>query len=325
MIIKHFELTKDKISKFNYYLFHGKNEGLKKEIIERNFIKNFNGNIDKYDENYLISNKETIISELLSKSLFEDRKIIIISRVTDKIIKIIDEIVRRNLDELIIILKSEILEKKSKLRQLFEKEKKLASIALYEDTSRDLTRIITEFLNFNKIRLSQESINLLVNRASGDRENLKIELEKIYNYSITNKDINISKIKVLTNLAENYSVNELAENFLLKNKKNVSKILNENNYSDEDCILILRTILSKSKRLFNILKRNEELNNIDQVISSTKPPIFWKEKESVKVQANSWKLNDLKNKIYEINEIELLIKNNSKNSLNLVSDFIFNY
>ena len=325
MIIKHFELTKDKISKFNYYLFHGKNEGLKKEIIERNFIKNFKGNIDKYDENYFISNKETIISELLSKSLFEDKKIIIISRVTDKIIKIIDEIVRRNLDELIMILKSEILEKKSKLRQLFEKERELASIALYEDTSRDLTRIITEFLNFNKIRLSQESINLLVNRASGDRENLKIELEKIYNYSITNKDINISKIKVLTNLAENYSVNELAENFLLKNKKNISKILNENNYSDEDCILILRTILSKSKRLFNILKRNEELNNIDQVISSTKPPIFWKEKESVKVQANSWKLNDLKNKIYEINEIELLIKNNSKNSLNLVSDFIFNY
>ena len=325
MIIKHFELTKDRISKFNYYLFHGKNEGLKKEIIERNFIKNFNGNIDKYDESYFISNKETIISELLSKSLFEDRKIIIISRVTDKIIKIIDEIVRRNLDELIIILKSEILEKKSKLRQLFEKEKKLAWIALYEDTSRDFTRIITEFLYFNKIKLSQESINLLVNRASGDRENLKIELEKIYNYSITNKDINISKIKVLTNLAENYSVNELAENFLLKNKKNISKILNENNYSDEDCILILRTILSKSKRLFNILKRNEELNNIDQVISSTKPPIFWKEKESVKVQANSWKLNDLKNKIYEINEIELLIKNNSKNSLNLVSDFIFNY
>ena len=325
MIIKHFELTKDKISKFNYYLFHGKNEGLKKEIIERNFIKNFNGNIDKYDENYLISNKETIISELLSKSLFEDRKIIIISRVTDKIIKIIDEIVRRNLDELIIILKSEILEKRSKLRQLFEKEKKLASIPFYEDTSKDLSRIITEYLNTKKIKLSQESINLLVNRASGDRENLKIELEKIYNYSITNKDINISKIKVLTNLAENYSVNELAENFLLKNKKNISKILNENNYSDEDCILILRTILSKSKRLFNILKRNEELNNIDQVISSTKPPIFWKEKENVKVQANSWKLNDLREKIYEINEIEFLIKNNSKNSLNLVSDFIFNY
>ena len=325
MIIKHFEFTKDNIGKFNYYLFHGKNEGLKKEIIEKNFIKNFDGKIDKYDENYIISNKETIISELLSKSLFENRKIIIISRVTDKIIKVVDEIIKKTLDDIIIILKSEILEKRSKLRQLFEKEKTLASIALYEDTSRDLTRIITKFLNINKIRLSQESINLLVTRASGDRENLKIELEKIYNYSITNKDINISIIRVLTNLAENYSVNELAENFLLKNKKNISKILNENNYSDEDCILILRTILLKSKRLFGILKRNEELNNIDQVISSTKPPIFWKEKENVKIQANCWRPDDLKKKIYEINEIEFLIKNNSKNSLNLVADFIFNY
>ena len=325
MIIKHFEFNKDKIGKFNYYLLHGKNEGLKKEIIEKIFIKNFDGKVDKYEENYFIGNKETIISELLSKSLFENKKIIIISRVTDKIIKIIDEIIKKGLDDCIIILKSEILEKKSKLRQLFEKEKILASIAVYEDSSRDLMRIITKFLDINKIRLSQESINLLISRASGDRENLKIELEKIYNYSITNKDLNISKIKVLTNLAENYSVNELAENFLLKNKKNISKILNENNYSDEDCILILRTILLKSKRLFNILKQNEELNNIDQVISSTKPPIFWKEKENVKVQANSWKLNDLREKIYEINEIEFLIKNNSKNSLNLVSDFIFNY
>ena len=325
MIIKHFEFNKDKIGKFNYYLLHGKNEGLKKEIIEKIFIKNFDGKVDKYEENYFISNKETIISELLSKSLFENKKIIIISRVTDKIIKIINEIIKKSLDDCIIILKSEILEKKSKLRQIFEKEETLASIAVYEDTSRDLIRIITKFLGINKIKLSQESINLLVNRASGDRENLKTELEKIYNYSITNKDIDISKIRALTNLAENYSVNELAENFLLKNKKNVSKILNENNYSDEDCVLILRTILLKSKRLFDILKRNKELNNIDKVISSTKPPIFWKEKENVRVQANSWSLDDLKKKIYEINEVEFLIKSNSKNSLNLVSDFIFNY
>ena len=274
MIIKNFEFTKDKLGKFNYYLFHGKNEGLKKEIIEKNFIKNFDGKVDKYDESYFINNKETIISGFLSKSLFEKRKIIIISRVTDKIIKIIDEIIKKKLDDLVIILKSEILEKKNKLRQLFEKEKTLASVAFYEDTSRDLSRIITEFININKIKLSQESINLLVNRASGDRENLKIELEKIYNYSMTNKDINMKKIKVLTNLAENYSVNELAENFLLKNKKQISKILNENNYSNEDCILILRSILLKSKRLFNILKRNEDLNNIDQVITTTKPPIF---------------------------------------------------
>ena len=128
----------------------------------------------------------------------------------------------------------------------------------------------------------------------------------------------------MTNLNENYGVNELADNYLEKNKKNIAKILNENIYSDEDCILILRTVLSKSKRLINIIKKYNETKNLDEVISNTKPPIFWKDKDSVKRQANSWKINDLKEKIYQINEVETLIKNNSKNSLNLVSDFIVN-
>ena len=131
-------------------------------------------------------------------------------------------------------------------------------------------------------------------------------------------------VQKLTNLNENYGVNELADNYLEKNKRNIAKILNENIYSDEDCILILRTVLSKSKRLINIIKKYNETKNLDEVISNTKPPIFWKDKDSVKRQANAWKINDLKEKIYQINEVETLIKNNSKNSLNLVSDFIVN-
>ena len=131
-------------------------------------------------------------------------------------------------------------------------------------------------------------------------------------------------VEKLTNLNENHGVNELADNYLEKNKKNIAKILNENIYSDEDCILILRTVLSKSKRLINIIKKYNETKNLDEVIANNKPPIFWKDKDSVKRQANSWKINDLKEKIYQINEVETLIKNNSKNSLNLVSDFIVN-
>ena len=106
---------------------------------------------------------------------------------------------------------------------------------------------------------------------------------------------------------------------------NVIKILNENNSSDDDCILILRTILNKSKRLLNILENYKKNENLDDVISKTKPPIFWKDKEIVKKQVNSWKLKDLKTKMYQINEVETLVKSNSKNSLNLVSDFIVNY
>ena len=128
----------------------------------------------------------------------------------------------------------------------------------------------------------------------------------------------------LTNLAENYGVNELVDNYLSKDKKNIAKILNENNYSDDDCILILRTIMSKSKRLLNIIEKYKENKNIDEVISGTKPPIFWKDKNNVKKQAVSWEINELRKIIYKINEIETLVKVNSKNSLNIVSDFMIN-
>ena len=112
---------------------------------------------------------------------------------------------------------------------------------------------------------------------------------------------------------------------MLKSNKNVIKILNENNYSEEDCILILRTLLIKSKRLLKIIEINNNIKNIDKVIMEIKPPVFWKEKESVKKQVNTWNFEDLKKKIYEINDIEALVKNNSRNSLNLVSNFIVNY
>ena len=207
---------------------------------------------------------------------------------------------------------------------LFEKEKALISIPIYEDNEISLTKVVQQYLMKNKIKLSRESINLLVNRARGDRENLKIELEKIFNYSMTNKNIEHNVVQKLTNLAENYEVNELANGYLSKNKNIVAKILNENNYSDEDCILILRTILSKSKRLISIIEKFEKEKNIDQVISSVKPPIFWKEKELVKKQATSWLLDELKKNTYKINEIETLVKSNSKNSLNIVSNFIVN-
>ena len=149
--------------------------------------------------------------------------------------------------------------------------------------------------------------------------------EKILSYSASNKNIDLETIQKLTNLAENYGVNELADSYLAKNTKSVSKILNENNFSEEDCTLILRTILIKIKRLRLLIEKYIQIKNIDEVINSAKPPIFWKDKENVKIQINKWNLLELKNKIYAINEIEMLLKANNKNSLNLLSDFIVNY
>ena len=325
MIVKKFELSKFNFKKYNIFLLYGKNLGLQDDIIKSYFLKEFKGEISKYEESEFLSNSENIISEILNKSLFEKEKIIFIYRPSDKISKIIEEILNRKISDTKVVLKAGTLDKKSKLRNLFEKNKNLVTIPFYEDDIKNLSSFVYEFLNRNNIKLSRESINLLIDRSSGDRNNLKLELEKIFDYSFSNKKIDFVNIQKLSNLAENYSINELAENYLCKNPKSVSKILNENNYSEEDCILIIRTILNKSKRLLNIIEENKKSNNIDEVISSFKPPIFWKEKESVKKQAKSWDLKELRQKIYRINEIEYLVKSNSGNSLNLVSDFIINY
>ena len=322
MIIKRFELNRNKINKFDFFLLYGKNEGLQNEIIDLHLIKDFDGEIIKYDESEFLKSKEIIISELLNKSLFESKKILLISRVTEKILNSIYEITEKDVTDLKIILKSGILEKKSKLRNFFEKESSLAVIPFYEDDYKSLSFIVNDFMTKNKIKLSRESINLLVTRASGDRENLKTELNKILNYSYSNNKIRFEHVQKLTNLSENFAVGELADSYISKNIKNVSKILNENNYSDEECILILRTILSKSKRLLTIIEKYNETKDMEDTLSKIKPPIFWKEKENVKTQVFKWKIKDLKRNIYKISEIEHLVKSNSKNSLNLVSDFI---
>ena len=324
MIIKNFELNEVKTSKFNIFLFYGKNEGFQNEIINNYFLNKYNGEVYRYDEPQFIENIDTIISGLLNKSLFEDQKIFIVSRVSNKMSEYIQIIEEKKLTECKMIFKSSILEKKSKLRNLFEKSKNLAVVPFYEDNSNSLFTILVKLLKEKDIKLSRESINLLVDRASGDRENLLKELDKIHSYSLTNKNIDFNAVDKLSNLAENYGIDQLVESYLSRNKRKLSKILNENNFSDEDCILMLRVILNKSKRLLGIIKNKSLNQNIEEVMASTKPPIFWKEKESIKKQVKIWKEEDLKDKIYQINEIEVLIKTNSKNSLNIISDFILN-
>ena len=325
MIIKNFQVDKTDLNKYNFYLFYGKNDGLQNEVIEKSFLKKFEGTINKYDEKEFIENYNVIATEVLTKSLFESEKIIIISRTSDKILKLIEEILERDIKDIKFILKTGILEKKSKLRNFFEKNKNLVIIPFYEDDVSALSTIALNFIREHKIKMSRESLNLIVGRANGNRENLKNDLEKILNFSITNKNIDTEHVTKLTNLSENYGINELADSYLEKDIKNTSKILNENIFSDQDCVLIIRTILSKSKRLMNIIEIYNEKKDLDEAIMSAKPPVFWKDKMSVKKQVKTWVLKELKNKIYEINDIESLIKINSKNSINLISDFVINY
>ena len=325
MIIKSFEIDKIKLTKNNLILLYGSNQGHKNQVIKELFVKVFNGQISRLDESEILNNYEEFISSLINKSLFEDHKLIIVSRTSEKIIKLVNEILERKVENIKIILNSDNLEKKSKLRTLFEKEKKLICIPFYEDNERNLSSLAQTFFRKKNIKVSQEIINLLVGRSRGDRANLFNELNKIEILSITKKNIDLDDVLKLTNLSENYSVFELVENYLAKNKRQVSKILNENNFANDECILILRTILNRSKRLLKLKESESETGNIDLTISSFKPPIFWKEKELVKKQIQSWSRNEVKKIIYRVNDLEILIKKNSNNSLNFVSDFVSNY
>ena len=321
MIIKSYELNKINLKKNNIYLLYGENEGLKNKVIN-DIFKEFSNNAYKYDEKEILDNKENFFNSVLSKSFFETKKFIMILRSTDKIVSVIEDVLEKITNDTKIILLAGILEKKSKLRLLFEKNKNIVCIPFYSDNDQTLSTVANSYFRERKIPVSQEIINLLVARSRGDRLNLNNEITKIENFINNKKKININDILKLTNLAENYSVNELVDSCLAKKTMKTINILNENNYSGEDCILIIKTFLIKAKRLNKLKSQTKENENIDQLITSFKPPIFWKDKEIIKEQVKNWTLKKVENLIYKINEIELLIKKNSSNSINILFDFI---
>jgi len=322
MIIKSFELNKINLEEKKFFLLYGENQGHKIEIIEKKFKKNFNESVYFYEEGEILNNEQNFFSNILSKSFFESKKLIIIARATDKIKDIIEEIIEKKIEDIVVVLNANALEKKSKIRSFFEKNPETICVPFYADNNQTLQGIISNFFKDNKIPISQQAINLIVERCRGDRQNLNNELQKIQSFVKNKNKVKIKDLLKLTNLAENYNVSELVDSCLSKNKKKTINILNENNYSLEDCIIIIRTFLLRSKRLLKLCHDLKIKNNADVVISSFKPPIFWKDKEVVKQQIKSWSYNNTEILIYKINEIELLIKKNSNNSINILSDFI---
>jgi DNA polymerase-3 subunit delta len=182
--------------------------------------------------------------------------------------------------------------------------------------------IAQNFFKEKNIRITPENINFIIKRCKGNRISLKNELEKIENYSQKKKTIGAEEILKLTNSAEDYSISELTDQCLAKNKTRTINILNENTPSTENNILILKTFLYKLKRLKKIKEEIEIKKNQEQVISSFKPPIFWKDKEIIKQQLKNLSLNEINIFIKKVNNLELTIKKNSQISNQIINNFI---
>ena len=322
MIVKNFELKKYLNDDFNLYLMYGDNTGLIEDTIQKTFKPLYLENIYDYEELEIISNSDKFYSEIFNSSFFNKKKLIIINRVTEKIKVILENLINKKINDVKIILKSSLLDKKSKLRNTFEKNKNLLIIPFYRDTNQSLFNITEKFFKNKKISISSESIFFLLDKIGDNRLILLNELDKIYNYTKNSSTIKLHEIVKLINFNDENKNNEFVDFLLSKNKKKILNIFNEINFTIEDIIQVIRIISYKLKRLKKIAIELNLKKNYDQIISSFRPPIFWKDKENIKNHLKILSLKEINTYIKQLQDIELLIKKNSQLSKEIFGNFI---
>lgn len=323
MILKSFNLKKYLIkSNTNIFLLYGENTGLIDQTIKDIFLPVFPKSVSNYDESEILNDIENFKSVLFNKSFFEDEKLIIINRGTEKILSIIEELIEKKTQDIKVIIKSKFLEKKSRLRKFFEKDENTVIVAYYEDSYQTLYQLVQNFFKEKKLSISSENINLIIDRSKTNRNNIRTELEKILIFSKNKTTVQTKDLVKLINLSENHDISELVDQCLSKNKKKTINILNENNLNTDENILILRSFLNKLKRLKKLKINLEENKNIEQVLSSFRPQIFWKDKDVIKQQLNNMSLVEIDYLIKKINKLELEIKRNFLLSNQIMTNFI---
>ena len=324
MIIKSFNLNDIKKSKSNCFLLYGENDGHKEEAISNYFLKDFKGEVVRYDESQILENKNLFLETCFNESLFESSKIILVSRVTSKMYEIIKELTNKKIYNKKIIFISQLLEKRSKIRQLFETEEELVCVAFYQDNISSLYKIAYNFFKTNNISISSENINLILEKCSGDRKNLQNEMNKILNFSFKKNKITKEEILKLVSSQEGENYFELIDLCLAMNHFKVINIINNNSFNKNDAIILIRSFLSRLKRLVELKKIQNKKGNIKETIDFFKPSIFWKDKEIVQKQMEFWTLERIYILIEELNTLELKFKRNYELSNNLIFDLIIN-
>jgi DNA polymerase-3 subunit delta len=321
MIFKSYELNKINFSNYKIVLFYGENKGLIKEAVDKILLQSNCKNIFRYTENEILSNIEIFYNQVFTSSFFETKKILIVSQITNKFEETINSILEKKNEDTIIILIADKLDKKSKIRSLCEKNKKIICVPFYADDKRILNNLIREFFVKKQILISQSQINLILTRVF-DRNQLNIELNKIEAFLSNKKKIKSDEILKLINLSENYSASELVDNYLAKNQKKIMEILNENNFNSEENLIVIRVFLNKLKRLQKLKLSSKNFNgDMERAISEFKPVIFWKEKDIIKQQLKSWSLNQLRSLFKDLNYLELIVKKNFSNSNLIINNF----
>ena len=303
LVESNLSLLKDK----NIILLYGENNGLKDDIKKSIIEKNKNKEIIRLTQDDILKNNSLLDNEIMNLSLFDDKKIILIDNITDKSFSLIEKNVSQN--NCLICLFSGVLERRSKLRNLFEKEKTLGLIPCYEDNEITLQNYIKNYLK-NIKGLNQEIINFIINNSNKSRDKIKNELDKTAVYFMQ-KEINISELRQLLNLDENDDSQKLRDTAILGDKRLLNDLISKTQINEQDNMIYIRGLLNQFIKLAEILEINKTTKNLTKAIESLKPSIFWKDKPMVLGQANKWEINKIKTTINELTDAEILIKSST--------------
>ncbi len=307
MIYKSYLIEKNINSiKENVILFYGENYGIKKDFREKIRKTNKDSEFLLFDQKNILENSSILYNELYNTSLFEKNKVLFLENVNDRILDVIQD-VHLNLDNQKIYLFSDILEKKSKLRNFFEKSDKCAVIPCYIDNEVTIKNLILEKLK-GYDGLTAYNLNLILNHVSLDRIKLNNEIEKIIAYFI-DKKLKTRELSILldVNLIDDF--NFLKDEALSGNKEKTNDLLSDTVLDDEKAIYYLTLINQRLNKLYQI-KKSKDLN-LETAISKLKPPIFWKDKPRLMMQAKKWDEKRLKRVLEKTYNIEKMIKTNS--------------
>ena len=293
---------------YKMFLFYGENQGLKKEFKEKLRIQNKKQETLNLFQDEIIKNKNILTNEINNKSLFNEKKIIFINEVNDKILDVLDEIIE-NIQEDKIFLFSDILDKKSKLRNYFEKSKLCGITACYQDNEVTIRNIIMKKLNGYQ-GLTSQVINLIIQNTGLNRNKVNNEIDKIGS-CFKDKKIDANQIDLLLNIRTSNDFNLLKDEALNGNKSKTNRLLADTIFEVENNIYYLNSINQRINRLNEIENMKQENSNIESLISNLKPPVFWKDKPVLIEQSRKWNKNKIQTALKKTYNTEIEIKSNS--------------
>ena len=290
----------------NILLFYGENIGLKNELKNKINLNSKNSEIIRFNQEEIINNEEKFINEIFNISLFEKKKIYFIENSNDKILDIFKDIEDKLKDQKIYLF-AELLDKKSKLRNYFEKSNNLGVVACYSDNEKIIKKIILNKLK-NFEGLSPQNINMIIDSTNLDRVKLNNELDKIITY-FTNKKINADTLGLLLDIKVNDNFNTLKDEALCGNKNRTNNLLSNTIMDADKNILYLNIINQRMNKLIETSELTKNLS-LENAINTIKPPIFWKDKPMFIIQAKKWNKNKIKKVLEKTYDLEIKIKSN---------------